>query len=226
MNALENIDEPFQRGHSAATPKKCVEHCDLRLTCRRITWDQAGGVGLKATRRGLLTDLQCHCHDRRNGQAWWRGVAQPRRLKSPLSDGRHRSGINVLAHAAQEASFLYSAATIDENLHDLYAAQTGDIESGEIRRDVHDLRRHVSVAADTASGRGVNVAIGRGSRGERRRTCGDRRVCWCLGPLAASASHCHREPQGAPDILMHGTLGHQMPVVGRTSRARGTSANR
>jgi hypothetical protein len=60
-------------------------------------------------------------------------VAQPRRLESPLSNGRHRSGINVLAHAAQEACFLYRAVTIDEDLYDLYSAKTGDIESGEIR---------------------------------------------------------------------------------------------
>jgi hypothetical protein len=52
-------------------------------------------------------------------------VAQPRRLKSPLSEG-HRSGINVLAHAA---GILPSAARRPSMRIPDPAAKTGDIES-------------------------------------------------------------------------------------------------
>ena len=64
--------------------------------------------------RRLMTDPQRHRQDDGNGQAWWRRVAQFRRLESPLSNGRHRSGINVLAHASQEPCFLYCAVAINE----------------------------------------------------------------------------------------------------------------
>jgi hypothetical protein len=80
---------------------------------------------------------------------------------------------------------------------------------GKVRRDLNDLLRHIGVAADAASGRGVDVARG-------RRACRDRRLRWVYAPARNTRAYdCERETHAAPQILTHAVLGHRTPVVGR-----------
>ena len=80
------------------------------------------------------------------------------------------------------------------------------------RRGVNDLPRHLGVAADTASGRGFEVA--------RRRVPGDGRLCRPLSTLRARASKHQGEPHDAPHPLIHAVFGHRMTMVGPSTAAR------
>ena len=71
----------------------------------------------------LPTDRQSDSHDDRHGHARWRRVAQPRRLEAPTSNRRHRSKVDLLAHAAKDAYVLHVAPTINEDLGDLESVE-------------------------------------------------------------------------------------------------------
>jgi hypothetical protein len=154
----------------------------------------------------LPTDRQSDSHDDRHGRARWRRVAQPRRLEAPMPDCRHRSKVDVLAHAAKEADVLHRAPIINEDLGDLKSMEAGQIDPRKVGRHVQDLLRHLRVAADTASRRGVEVA-------RRRRANGDGRLRRFVCLLAAPGYDCERETHAAPQNLTHAVLGHRTPAV-------------
>ena len=73
-----------------------------RRRSQRTGADAGGGRDA----RTLPTDRQSYSHDERHERDQWPRVAQPRRLKAPESNRRHRSKVDVLAHAAKEANVL------------------------------------------------------------------------------------------------------------------------
>jgi hypothetical protein len=100
-----------------------------------------------------------------------------------MSNGHHSSSIDVLADAAKETSALHLASIVNEDFSDLDSVEASQVERGKIRRDVHDLPRHVGVAAD-AAGVGGSVDVARGWRAR-----GHRKLCRAARLLAASAEH-------------------------------------
>jgi hypothetical protein len=169
-----------------------------RRRSQRTGADAGGGRDA----RTLPTDRQSYSHDERHERARWPRVAQPRRLKAPESNRRHRSKVDVLAHAAKEANVLHVAAIINEDFGDLNSVEAGQIDPGKIRCDVKDLLRRIGVAADTACRRCGDVARG-------RRAYGHRRLRRSMRPLAAPAYDRERQTRAAPQILTHAVLGHR-----------------
>ena len=157
-------------------------------------------------RRRLPTDPHTHRNDGGDNYPWRGRVAQSHGLETPLSNRRHHSRVNILAHAAQEAGVLHVAAFIYENLDNRNSVEISDLQRAEVWRGVKELPRLIGVAPDTASGRGIDVAGGRRARG-------DRPLGWFLCPLTARGSECQPEPHAAPQIRTHVVFGHQMSVI-------------
>ena len=130
-----------------------------------------------------------------------------------MSNRGHRSEVDILTHAAKEAHLLHVAAIVNEDFGDLESVEAGQIDPGKVRRNVQDLRRLIGVAADTARGRSVDVARGRGACGGRRPRC-------LMRLLAAPARDCDRETHAAPHIQTHAVLGHRTAVVDVKTAAR------
>ena len=126
-----------------------------------------------------------------------------------MSNRRHRSTVDVLAHAAKEAHVLHDTASINANLGDLESVETAQIDPRQVRRDVQDLFGRIGMAPDTASERGVDVARRRRAYGERRR------FMWLF---AAPTYDCKPETHAAPEILTHAVLGPQPRGVGPSVR--------
>jgi hypothetical protein len=104
------------------------------------------------------TNRQSDSHDDRHGHARWRRMAQPRRLEAPLSNRRHRSNVDVLAHAAKETYVLHGAQIIlgRYSQRKAFAATAVQIRNTSARAAtsplcaIHPSRRQIPLSSDTA----------------------------------------------------------------------------